>query len=222
MDINSGQQDQGLQQGQDGASTGQPGQQDQGLQQDTVLNRGAEGAPSSGTQGLGAPDRYGPWTLPENLDAEDPVVAAALGEAEPIFREMGLNQAQAQKLIDLHMKHYMGGLAESQEIFEQELRRKVALWGKQIEGDPEFGGVHLQESLGHARRAINELGGTGLDRALRETGAINRPEIFAAFVRAGRRFQEDRFVQGESGPRRRGDSLDDLAERLYPDMVRGH
>ena len=54
------------------------------------------------------------------MPAEDPQVKAALDEAEGLFRELGLTQEQGQRLIDLHAKHWLGGMLNQQELFEQE------------------------------------------------------------------------------------------------------
>jgi len=89
------------------------------------------------------------------------------------FKELGLTQEQGQKLIDLHAKHWLGGMLNQQELFEQELDRRVAQWGEQTKAHPEFGGTRLGESLASVRRAIAHRGGEKLAHALdKETGLI--------------------------------------------------
>ena len=167
-----------------------------------------------------APESYQPFTLPAEMPAENPQVKEALAEAGGLFRELGLTQEQGQRLIDLHAKHWLGGMLNQQELFEQELDRRVAQWGEQTKAHPEFGGTRLNESLASVRRAIAHLGGEKLAHALdKETGLINHPEVFAAFARAGKLFAEDRFVGG-SPAGASPDSPSAMAARVYPGMVR--
>ena len=167
-----------------------------------------------------APDSYQPFTLPAEMPAENPQVKEALAEASGSFKELGLTQEQGQRLIDLHAKHWLGGMLDQQELFEQELDRRVAQWGEQTKAHPEFGGTRLGESLASVRRAIAHLGGEKLAHALdKETGLINHPEVFAAFARAGKLFAEDRFVGG-SPAGASPDSPSAMAARVYPGMTR--
>ena len=167
-----------------------------------------------------APENYQPFALPAEMPAETPQVKEALAEASGVFKELGLTQEQGQKLIDLHAKHWLGGMLNQQELFEQELDRRVAQWGEQTKAHPEFGGTRLGESLASVRRAIAHLGGEKLAHALdKETGLINHPEVFAAFARAGKLFAEDRFVGG-SPAGASPDSPSAMAARVYPGMAR--
>lgn len=169
-----------------------------------------------------APESYQPFALPAEMPADDPQVKAALDEAGGLFRELGLTQEQGQKLIDLHAKHWLGGMLNQQELFEQELNRRVAQWGEQTRAHPEFGGARLNESLTSVRRAIAHLGGEKLARALdQETGLINHPEVFAAFARAGKLFAEDRFVGGSSAGGE-PNTPSSMAARVYPGMARNN
>lgn len=166
----------------------------------------------------GAPEIYEAFTLPQGMDPQNEQVMAALDEAKGVFREMGLNQQQAQRLIDLHMKHYIGALAEDNERFERELDRRVAAWGKDVKADPDFGGARLDESLTAVKRAIANLGGEPLRHALsEETGLINHPQIFKAFARMGRYFTEDKLVTG-ANVKGVDDSPHGMAARVYPNM----
>lgn len=167
-----------------------------------------------------SPDQYEDFELPDEIDSQDPQVQSALNEAKGVFKQLGLNQQQAQRLIDLHMKHYIGGLSESNDYFEQELNRRVAQWGEQVKKDPELGGANLKASVASVNRAISRLGGRELYNALtNETGVINHPAIFAAFAKIGKMFNEDKFIPG-SRSSGRDTSPAGVAARIYPGMVR--
>ena len=158
-----------------------------------------------------APDQYEPFQVPEGMELD----SRQFGEAQGVFKELGLTQEQAQKLVDLHAKNWIGAV----DAYESELTRRVADWGERTKADPEFGGARLNESLASVRRAISHVGGEGLEKALNETGSINHPAIFAAFARMGRLFAEDGFVEGRSAPGSgESNSPSDMARRVYPGM----
>src|SRR5215471_21036533 len=46
----------------------------------------------------GAPEKYSDFTPPEGFDLNE----EAMAKAEPIFRELGLTQAQAQRMVDFY------------------------------------------------------------------------------------------------------------------------
>ena len=189
-----------------------------GVTQDGEQTSGTEQPLEPAQEGAQAPGEYEAFVLPQGMDPEDTEVSVALEEATGVFRELGLNQQQAQRLIDLHMKHYIGALAEDDERFNRELDRRVAAWGMEVKGDPEFGGARLNQSLTSVKRAIANLGGEPLRHALsEETGLINHPEVFKAFARMGRYFSEDKLVMGAN---RKGsdDSPHGMAARVYPNM----
>ena len=209
----------------DGVTTNLDMQPQNGAAQDTLLSQGREqslmneGVPELTDKSIPG-EEYSDFVLPEQIDAKDAEVQGALSEAKALFREMGLNQSQAQKLIDLHMKHYIGGIAEDNELFEQELNKRVAQWGEQVKANPEFGGANLKNSIANINKAIAQLGGPELYNALtNETGVINHPAIFAAFAKIGRMLGEDKFVSGLRNSVR-DNSPAGVAARIYPSMVR--
>ena len=158
-----------------------------------------------------APEQYEPFQLPEGAQADE----AQMQAASALFKELNLTQEQAQKLVDLHAKNWIGAV----DAYEQELTRRVAEWGELTKKHPDFGGARLNESLTSVRRAIGKVGGEGLEKALNETGSINHPEIFAAFARMGKMFAEDGFVEGRNAPGSGGNRTpSDMARVVYPNM----
>lgn len=168
----------------------------------------------------GAPEAYEPFTLPDGMDMNAPDVQEAMGEAESLFREIGLTQEQAQKLIDLHTKHWIGGAVEDEENFNSQLQAQIDNWGEQTKRDPEFGGSRLNQAKVYVNRAISKLGGKSLLNALtKETGVINHPAVWRAFARMGRDyFTEDKFVRNSRTGRAGDNSPIGMARRVYPDM----
>lgn len=166
----------------------------------------------------GAPENYEPFTLPEGVDVNSEPVKAALDEAGGVFRELGLTQEQGQKLIDLHMKHWMGGAVEAEEMFQRQVDQQVRTWEEELQRDAEIGGTRLRENLMYAKRAVAALGGRELAEELNKTGMGSNPALVKAFVKMGRQyFREDRFVQG-GGAKPVDNSPAGMAHRIYPNM----
>lgn len=186
---------------------------DQVVQQTAQAAEAQPPVPTTPQQVSQTPESYQPFTLPEGVQADPEQMQAA----SALFREMNLTQEQAQKLVDFHAKHWIGAVAS----YENELQRRVDEWGEQTKANPEFGGIRLAESLTSVRRAVAKLGGDELEKALNETGAINHPGIFGAFVRMGKLFGEDSFVAGQAAPGAgAANSPSDMAARVYPAMKR--
>lgn len=166
-----------------------------------------------------APEAYEPFNLPDGTDMNAPDVRDALNEAQGVFKELGLNQEQAQKLIDLHTKHWIGGAAEVEEQINNQLQAQVDAWGEQTKKDPEFGGARLNQAKMYVNRAISNLGGKSLLNALtKETGVINHPAIWRAFAKIGRDyFTEDKFIRNANTGRNDNSPLG-MAKRVYPNM----
>lgn len=165
-------------------------------------------------------EEYEEFQIPEGIYKGDEKVQEAIKEAKEMFREFGLTQEQGQRLIDLHMKHYLGGEVEMNEMFEEELTRRVKEWGEEVKRNPEYGGSRLKSSINKVKLAISELGGEKLYGALtNETGVINHPAIFGAFVKMGEKYQEDRFVRG-SNQIGQDSTPAGIAARIYPGMLK--
>ena len=171
-----------------------------------------EGEPpkdGSGQTPPAQPPEYTKFSVPEGFDYDDGKVS----EFAALARELNLNQEQAQKLVDLHIRHWLG--------FEEQTKVQAEDWRKQAMNDPEFGGQKFVQSLQDAQRFVNAFGGEKLRIALDMTGAGNHPEIFKAFALAGRLLGEDRLVKGTGAAPAGGGTFADLANTLYPDMKNG-
>lgn len=181
-----------------------PAEPQGGQSTQTPEPQGAEPA-----KNLDAATQYEKFTIPEGFDYDDGKVS----EFTTLARELNLSQEQAQKLVDLHVRHWLG--------FEEQTKAQAREWSRQSMEDPEFGGQKFMHSLRDAHRFINVFGGEKLKAALDATGAGNHPEIFKAFARAGRILGEDQLVTGAGTAAARGGTFADLANTLYPDMKNG-
>lgn len=152
-----------------------------------------EGASDSTTQTDGegsqtAPDTYADFAMPEGVTVD----AALLSEAGPIFKELGLTQEQAQKLVDLQAKQVQASSQSNVDAFNQLMND----WQEQSKNDKEFGGDAFEENVKIAQSAISKFGTPELKQLLVEHGVGNHPEVIRFMVKVGKLTSED--VPGSS------------------------
>ncbi len=118
-----------------------------------------------------APEKYEDFRAPEGYELDKDTVAKAV----PLFKELGLDQASAQKVVDL----YATLSAEASEAPVKFWEEKQAAWRKDVIADPTVGnGVDgvKPEVMQRIHRAINALPGTlaaDFKEAMNYTGAGN-------------------------------------------------
>ncbi|QIF57768.1 MULTISPECIES: peptidase [unclassified Providencia] len=134
-----------------------------------------------------APEKY-EFTVGEGQELDKEAVAAF----EPIAREIGLSNEQAQKIVDVYGSTIMPQIAKQQEAAWQ---KQVTEWAETVKADKELGSV---ESIGNAQKAVDQFGTPELKQYLNDSGLGNHPELFRIFSRIGKAMSEDGFVSGSS------------------------
>lgn len=147
---------------------------------------------------------YSEFTLPEGVELD----AAALEVYTPAFKELGLTQEQAQKLVDLRAKEVQAAAESQSDAFAQLLET----WKTETTNDKELGGDRFEKNLGVATEAINKFGTPELRTLLDETGVGNHVEMFRFMVKVGQLTKED--VPGAPG--RQTSPEASRVELLYP------
>ena len=130
-----------------------------------------------------SPEFYSDFTLPEGVTLDE----AALGKAAPIFKELGLNQEQAQKLVDLQAEMVQEGARSQTETFDQ----LIDGWKKDAENDKEFGGDKFEESISTASLAVEKFGTPEFKQLMEDHGVGNHPEMIRFMVKVGSLLRED-------------------------------
>lgn len=156
----------------------------------------ANKVPADGKYDLKMPDGV-------ELDAE---LAEALG---PDFKELGLTNAQAQKLVDRYI-----------ETQQKRMEGQGAAWAERIAGwvdtakkDPEIGGDKWDASAASAQRAVKALGTPELREYLNASGGGNHPELIRFMSKVGSLIKEDDPATG--GAEGKGKPAD-AAYTLFP------
>lgn len=167
----------------------------------------------------GAPDKYD-FKPPQGTALDDTVIAAAT----PIFRELGLSQAAADKLVDFYNQQ-MKAVADTGAKAVLAMREK---WVTEVRSDPEMGGK-LESIKADVGRALDTLNDAKLIQdfktAMDLTGAGDNPAFVKAFWKLSQRVIEGKPVTG-GGPSPHGQVANGqthrptLAQAMYPSLAR--
>ncbi|WP_447881594.1 peptidase [Serratia fonticola] len=136
------------------------------------------------------PEKY-EFKAPEGVEQLDP---QALAVFEPIAKELGLSQEQAQKLVDIY--------PQIQQQQAEAWSKQVTDWGDQVKADKEIGGDKLTASVGQAQKALDQFGTPALREYLEQSGLGNHPELVRAFAKVGKMMSEDKIIVPNQGGQR--------------------
>lgn len=129
------------------------------------------------------PDTYADFSLPEGMQLDE----ALLSEATPLFKELGLTQEQAQKLVDFQAKQIQAGSQSQIDAFNQVKNQ----WLDDTKNDKEIGGDKFDENVKVAQLAVSKYGTPELKQMLEDHGIGNHPEVVRFMVKVGREMAED-------------------------------
>jgi len=138
----------------------------------------------------GAPESYADFTIPEGFTHNE----TSLAEASGIFKEIGLTQEQAQRLIDFDVKHKQADQDSSLEAWTKTMDE----WRDQSASDKEFGGANFEVNIALAKKGRDAFGSEDFNQMLDVTGIGNHPEMVRFLVNIGKAVSEDNILQGSS------------------------
>jgi hypothetical protein len=137
------------------------------------------------------------------------VDAIAVEEVTPILQGAGVNQEQAQALVNWY--------ANQQQQLVDSHNAQVEAWAEQSKNDPGFGGDKFDESVAVAKSALDKFGSPELKELLNTTGIGNHPAMIGLLVNLGNAMREDvpgATTRGTSAPQ-------DRVSILYPQIAEG-
>ena len=168
-----------------------------------------------------APEAYAEFKAPEGFTINKDAVEAAL----PVFKELGLTQDQAQKLVDIQTARE-AQLAKSAQGDYTAMRQG---WQKEVLADTNLsaGGKIKPEILETMGRAIDGLGDPALAKSFRQsldiTGVGDNPAFVKGFLKLAQQVTEGRPVQGggpsTEGQKAPGAKPPSQAHALYPNLA---
>lgn len=158
------------------------------------------------------PETY-EFKVPEGMELDQ----AMSDRFTPIFKEIGLTQEQAQKLVDGYAP-ILKERAESTKNEAAESYKEIVNGWKQ-ETQSKLGANAVKE-LAHAAKFINMMSDTPEEAKLlkdffNETGVGNFYLLNKLFIKAGKKISQDQVVN----PNKQGQGQSDDLKIMYPTMV---
>lgn len=183
----------------------------------TLLNRDQPGEKSESEKKIeakaGTPEKYEFKGLPEGLEVPD--------EVTNMFKEQGLSNDGAQKLVDFYVKKSQEA---AQAPFEYWKKMNEDWLGK-IQADPEYKG-DMKNVTSSISKFIDSIGDPALVKEFREgmdlTGAGNHPAFVKFMFRLAQQLNEGTYVKpGGASPFGQGagaGSRPSAAKALFPGL----
>lgn len=141
------------------------------------------------------PEAYAFKDLPEGYAMSE----QQLAEVSPLFKDLGLTQEQADKLVAFDAKR---ALAAEQAGLEQR-QGLVTGWEKSLREDAAFGGANFDANVGVAQKALAQFGTPELSTMLKESGLGSHPEVVRLFHRIGQQLAEGQLHSGSGNNTRK-------------------
>lgn len=163
------------------------------------------------------PEKY-VFKMPEGM-TENTELTEAL---TPVMKELGLTQGKAQKLVDVYASIVQKQAVKASETARQEFKEMVAGWGKDAVKTLSSEGVDVAKEMAFAAKAKDKFASPELLAILsdEQSGLGNHVELLKMFIKIGKAISSDSFPDGSKGGGR-NDSVEAVAERMYPTMKKG-
>lgn len=151
------------------------------------------------------PEKY-EFTAPEGVEVDSEIV----GAFEPVAKDLGLTQAQADKLFGLYTDTILPRVQAAQAEFWANTR---AEWVESAKADKEIGGDEFGQKAGAAKSALLKFAGDEFVSFLNDSGLGDHPEMIRTFYRISKSVSDDSFHMngGTAGEV-------DRAKRFFPNM----
>ncbi len=151
-----------------------------------------------------APEAY-TFAQVDGADADPELVK----EVSEFAKANGLNQAQAQAIMDREYALAKGGQSDHQAAVAKQQQD----WQNALRADAEIGGDKLQENLGVAKRALEKFF-PDIAKVASTMPFLDNPDVVRGLVNIGKLITADGdFVGGQRNP-----SPNDAALAMYPTM----
>ena len=167
----------------------------------------------------GAPDKYEDFKAPEGFEIDKEAIAKAL----PMFKELGLSQTNAQRLVDFYAEQSKQAAEAPFKLWADTQKE----WRDKVMADPKLG-PRIDEIKTNVSRALDLMNNPQLKEQVQEamttTGAGNHPAIVAAWDILSQMVTEGKPVRG-AGPSPLGqtkpgtDEKPSAAKALYPNLA---
>ena len=158
--------------------------------------------------------------VPEKYDVKVPegmtLNSDLLEAVTPVFKDLGITQDAAQKLIDAYAPVIAKQAQAQHDAAMQNFDKQIESWGEETK--KMLGPDHMKQ-MAPASKLINAFAGAeapALRQLLTDTGLGNHPLMVKFMIAAGKAISADKFVEG--GNNSQDDSVDAVKGRFYPSM----
>jgi hypothetical protein len=157
----------------------------------------------------GPPEKYD-LKMPEGVVLDQ----ALMDQATPIFRDLGLTNEAAQKLVDLQTSAAKQAAEKAAADQQANYLAQVKRWADETKADPDFKGTEAQfgERMAVAVKGVKAFASEKLQELLDDTGLGNHPEVVRLFYKLGLTVKEPTLIGGG----REGQPSKADARSLYP------
>lgn len=155
------------------------------------------------------PDTYAFSNLPEGYTLDD----QAVGQWSGVFKELGLTQEQADKLVQMDAQRVLAGNQAAEQQAAQARQQQMDTWVGDLKKDPQFGGANFEANVEVANKALSAYGTPELTTMLRESGLGSHPEVVKFFHKVGKELQEGSLHRATTTV-----PAQTWAQRMYPDL----
>lgn len=135
------------------------------------------------------PEKY-EFKVPEGMTLDE----AALAQFEPLAKELGLPQEQAQKLVDLYAAQKQ---ADAKALADSWTKQQQT-WNQEMAADKEFGGQNFNTTKNQANAVLAKFSTPEEVKAIEAMGLGSYPPFVKALARMGKAMGEDSFVKGST------------------------
>lgn len=143
------------------------------------------------------PEQY-ELKAPEGFEIDE----ASLEAATPVFKELGLSNEQADKLMPVAADFAKRLVEQRDQQFLGQILEQRKTWLNDAKADKEIGGANWDATMQASARALDQLGfpkGSPLRAALDESGFGNHPEMIRLMAKVGKAIGEDSdFVRSDA------------------------
>lgn len=214
----------GTKPGAEGQQAKPPEQSQSQQQQESILHTEEETTDEQKPDPKGAPAKASEAT-PKDIEVKlpDGVDAGFVEAFKPVFKELGLDSAKAQKLVDHFLKQDSERASERAAAAQRQAEEQRVAQSKQflesLRTDKEFGGAAFQENVTAAKKALVAFGSKELSGLFQKLGVENHPLLVKAFAKVGKAIGED-SIAGRNGAPPVKQTDEDLHRKLYPTMFK--
>lgn len=136
------------------------------------------------------PETYADYKLPAGVE----LAADDLAKVNATFKELGLTQVQAQKLIDLQSSLQVAQTSAQAEAMKATFDKQASDWAAEAKADKDLGGDKFDATVVTAQKAMQQFGTPELRDFLNSSGIGNHPQMIKLFHKVGTALSEDKIA----------------------------